>query len=134
MFRDRMPQQLLAYLRLARLQDANLLAKARHAFGRWSVRRVCVPCLTSGMRGLRKPTRPNVTRYNLPKQESAKPLACRQVSFEEDVMLSAANEYEVLQLLLGECRERLAAYAGAQDPSPVSVSIFLLHFLPLPVF
>ena len=29
MFRDRMPQQLLAYLRLARLQDANLLAKAR---------------------------------------------------------------------------------------------------------
>ena len=29
-FRDRMPQQLLAYLRLARLQDANLLAKARY--------------------------------------------------------------------------------------------------------
>lgn len=33
-------------------------------------------------------------------------------------MLSAANEYEVLQLLLGECRERLAAYAGAQRPPP----------------
>ena len=31
-------------------------------------------------------------------------------------MLSPANEYEVLQLLLGECRERLAAYAGAQHP------------------
>jgi hypothetical protein len=29
------------------------------------------------------------------------------------VVLSPANEYEVLQLLLGECRERLAAYAGA---------------------
>ncbi len=36
-----------------------------------------------------------------------------QVSFEADVVLSPANEYEVLQLLLGECRERLAAYAGA---------------------
>ena len=34
-------------------------------------------------------------------------------------MLSAANEYEVLQLLLGECRERLAAYAGAQPPPPI---------------
>ena len=36
-------------------------------------------------------------------------------------MLSAANEYEVLQLLLGECRERLAAYAGARHPPPVPV-------------
>ncbi len=35
------------------------------------------------------------------------------MSFETDVVLSPANEYEVLQLLLGECRERLAAYAGA---------------------
>ena len=35
-----------------------------------------------------------------------------QVSFEQDVILNPANEYEVLQLLLNECRERLAAYAG----------------------
>lgn len=39
-----------------------------------------------------------------------------QVSFEQDVILSQANEYEVLQLLLGECRERLSAYAGEALP------------------
>lgn len=33
-----------------------------------------------------------------------------QVSFEQDVVLSQMNEYEVLQLLMGDCRERLAAY------------------------
>ena len=36
-----------------------------------------------------------------------------QVTFEQDVMLSQANEYEVLQLLLGECKTRLGGYAGA---------------------
>jgi hypothetical protein len=35
-----------------------------------------------------------------------------QVSFEQDIIISQANEYEVLQLLLGECRERLMAYEG----------------------
>ncbi|EIE20473.1 rubisco small subunit N-methyltransferase, partial [Coccomyxa subellipsoidea C-169] len=60
-FRDRMPTQLLAYLRLARLTDPALLAK---------------------------------------------------VSFEEDIILNPVNEYEVLQLLLGECRDRLTSYAG----------------------
>jgi hypothetical protein len=33
-----------------------------------------------------------------------------QVNFEEDVIISQMNEYEVLQLLMGECREALAAY------------------------
>lgn len=42
-------------------------------------------------------------------------------------MLSAANEYEVLQLLLGECRERLAAYAGAQHPLLFFFRIVLVH-------
>ena len=37
------------------------------------------------------------------------------VTFTEDVILSQANEYEVLQLLLGECRERLGAYAGPAE-------------------
>jgi protein-histidine N-methyltransferase len=39
-----------------------------------------------------------------------------QVSFEDDVVLSQMNEYEVLQLLMGDCRERLAAYnSNAED-------------------
>jgi hypothetical protein len=34
------------------------------------------------------------------------------VSFEEDIIISPANEYEVLQLLLAECRDRFSAYGG----------------------
>jgi protein-histidine N-methyltransferase len=41
--------------------------------------------------------------------------ALAAVSFEADTPISAANEYEVLQLLLGECRDRLAAYAGPAE-------------------
>eukprot|EP00879_Flechtneria_rotunda_P029487 GHRR01031896.1.p1 GENE.GHRR01031896.1~~GHRR01031896.1.p1 ORF type:complete len:158 (+),score=60.88 GHRR01031896.1:142-615(+) len=33
-----------------------------------------------------------------------------QVTFEQDVIISQLNEYEVLQLLMGECRELLARY------------------------
>lgn len=32
------------------------------------------------------------------------------MSFDQDVVLSQMNEYEVLQLLMGDCRERLSAY------------------------
>lgn len=56
---DRFPNQLLAFVRLARLQDPVLFAK---------------------------------------------------VSFDQDMVLSQMNEYEVLQLLMGDCRERLQAY------------------------
>lgn len=64
-YADRMPLQLLAYVRLARMQDPALFAK---------------------------------------------------VSFEEDVLLNQMNEYEVLQLLMGDCRERLSGYVGnAED-------------------
>jgi hypothetical protein len=45
-FRDRMPQQLLAYLRLARLQDANLLAKARSPYP--TLARGTLLCLAQG--------------------------------------------------------------------------------------
>jgi len=58
-YADRFPVQLLAYLRLSRIQDPALMAK---------------------------------------------------VTFEQDVVITQMNEYEVLQLLMGECRERLAAY------------------------
>jgi hypothetical protein len=34
------------------------------------------------------------------------------VNFEQDVIISQMNEYEVLQLLMGDCREALAAYRG----------------------
>ena len=37
----------------------------------------------------------------------------QQVSFEDDVIITPANEYEVLQLLLADCRDRFSAYAGA---------------------
>jgi histone-lysine N-methyltransferase SETD3 len=58
-YADRFPTQLLAYLRLSRIQDPAQFAK---------------------------------------------------VSFADDVAVSQVNEYEVLQLLMGECRERLQAY------------------------
>lgn len=63
-FADRMPLQLLAYLRLARLQESAQLAS---------------------------------------------------VTFDSDVVISQLNEYEVLQLLLGECKERLGAYGSAAE-------------------
>lgn len=36
-----------------------------------------------------------------------------QVSFEDDIIISPSNEYEVLQLLLADCRDRFSAYGGA---------------------
>ncbi len=47
-----------------------------------------------------------------------------QVSFEDDVILNQLNEYEVLQLLLGECRDRLTSYAGMCIKLPVHVWFF----------
>lgn len=64
LFPDRLPTQLLTYVRLSRLQDPALFAK---------------------------------------------------VAFERDSMLTEANEYEVLMLLMGECREKLAAYTGSLE-------------------
>ncbi|GFR43931.1 hypothetical protein Agub_g5069, partial [Astrephomene gubernaculifera] len=63
-YADRMPVQLLAFLRLSRVADPALLAK---------------------------------------------------VTFEKDVELSQMNEYEVLQLLMGDCRERLASYGSSYE-------------------
>lgn len=63
-YADRFPIQLLAYLRLSRIQDPALFAK---------------------------------------------------VSFDSDVVVSQMNEYEVLQLLMGECREKLAAYKTSTE-------------------
>jgi len=40
----------------------------------------------------------------------APPLTGLQVNFEQDIMLSDLNEYEILQILMGDCRERLQAY------------------------
>ena len=38
-----------------------------------------------------------------------------KVSFESDVIISQMNEYEVLQLLMGDCRERLNDYRGTLE-------------------
>ncbi|KAJ9518692.1 hypothetical protein QJQ45_018734 [Haematococcus lacustris] len=66
-FADRFPQQLLAYLRLSRVADPALFAKAE--------------------------------------------VNTSIVSFEQDVVLSQLNEYEILQIMMGDCRERLQAYS-----------------------
>ena len=39
-------------------------------------------------------------------------MAPMQVNFEEDRVITPANEYEVLQLLLADMRDRLTAYPG----------------------
>ena len=41
------------------------------------------------------------------------PIVAVQVTFEQDVVLSQANEYEVLQLLLADMRDRLTSFEGA---------------------
>lgn len=43
------------------------------------------------------------------------PAQFARVSFDADVIVSQMNEYEVLQLLMGDCRERLAAYDGTLE-------------------
>ena len=40
-----------------------------------------------------------------------------QVNFELDSVVSQANEYEVLQLLLADMRDRLTAYPGDRPMS-----------------
>lgn len=40
------------------------------------------------------------------------PTCAVQVTFEQDVVLSQANEYEVLQLLLADMRDRLTSFEG----------------------
>ena len=67
---DRTPVQMLAYCRLARVQDPADLAK---------------------------------------------------ISFEKDVVVSTMNEYEVLQILLGDCKERLNQYADSTIESDVKL-------------
>ena len=52
------------------------------------------------------------------------------MSFEEDIIISPANEYEVLQLLLAECRDRFSAYGGQYTihlPSSSSRSLIVLQ-------
>jgi len=42
-----------------------------------------------------------------------------RVSFTEDMVISDANEYEVLMLLLGECRDRLGAFEEDEEHDTV---------------
>jgi len=63
-YKDRMPFQLLAYLRMSRITD---------------------------------------------------PMQLAMVSFEVDKVVTEMNEYETLMLMMGECRERLAAYEGNME-------------------
>ena len=39
-------------------------------------------------------------------------LCMPQVSFDRDVIISQNNEYEILQLMMSDCRERLSQYPG----------------------
>ncbi len=45
------------------------------------------------------------------------------MSFDRDVIISPANEYEVLQLLMGDCRDLLSSYESA--PSGNSLTVLL---------
>ena len=36
----------------------------------------------------------------------------RQVSFEEDRIISQMNEYETLQIMMGDCRDILSGFQG----------------------
>ncbi len=38
-----------------------------------------------------------------------------QVSFEQDVELSQMNEYEILQIIMGDCREKLQSYTYSYE-------------------
>ncbi|KAG0600309.1 hypothetical protein M758_11G023400 [Ceratodon purpureus] len=43
------------------------------------------------------------------------PALFSKIVFEKDIMLDQANEYEVLMILMGECRSRLEKYEGGVD-------------------
>jgi len=45
----------------------------------------------------------------------ADPALFAKVSFEQDVVLSQMNEYEILQLIMGDCREKLQGYAATYE-------------------
>ena len=46
-------------------------------------------------------------------RSAAHALGVLQANLDKDVIVSPANEYEVLQLLLSDCRDRLSAFNGA---------------------
>ncbi len=128
---DRFPNQLLAYLRLSRVADPALFAKVRHARApphtrplKYSTARTfisigiyvrpfeacssfCVPTLCVCVCAFMC----NRCLLTLRADCVCLSLLLAQVSFEQDVELSQMNEYEILQLLMGDCREKLQAYS-----------------------
>ena len=48
-----------------------------------------------------------------------------QASFEKDVIISPLNEYETLQLVMGELRERLQAYLDGQVRPTSQVTVLV---------
>lgn len=78
-FQDKMPCQLLSYLRLSRIQNSEQLLKVE------------------------------IIHLHL-KQFIYYINLMIKVNFEEDVIISQLNEYEVLQLILSDCQEKLSNY------------------------
>jgi hypothetical protein len=150
-YADRMPNQLLAFLRLARLQDPALFAKVSPRLaapaGAWpglpwhgmAWHGMAAASACAGHRAAaRLPSTPPQTPKPHPKPYTANPAGRHmpqltptptptpmppmpptpphplllQVSFDRDLVLSQLNEYEILQLLMGDCRERLQVGAG----------------------
>ncbi|GFH16603.1 uncharacterized protein HaLaN_13049 [Haematococcus lacustris] len=107
-FADRFPQQLLAYLRLSRVADPALFAKAEVKRALCGVQPPCCcmlrPCIECWLHGL-----PVCAQLRACGSTQLAVPAC--VSFEQDVVLSQLNEYEILQIMMGDCRERLQAYS-----------------------
>lgn len=46
-----------------------------------------------------------------------------QVRFDQDLIISELNEYEILQLLMGDCREKLSAYEGNVEEEVKSLQL-----------
>lgn len=153
-YADKMPTQLLAYLRLARVQDPGLLAKVglphttRHGgpgssqlwAGQHPLRIKRRGSASAALTHLASPHAPGAgqlraghhpqhtkqkahvsSAYQVEGPASAalphshntlsySPTPPAQVNFEQDIILSDLNEYEILQILMGDCRERLQAY------------------------
>lgn len=87
-FEDRIATQHLVYLRLARLQDPAQLARVRCQLRRRRFRELTIhnqTAPTGCVQGAR---------------------LLLQINFEQDVVISPENEYEILQLLMSDLRDR----------------------------
>lgn len=111
---DSITTQQLVYLRLARLQDSAQLAKAscvgqgggEGGLALQHVKQTRKHRL-SGWVGSRATTLPTTCCW--PTRPFLLPPPTPQIDFEQDTIISQENEYEILQIMMGDLRDRCAA-------------------------